>query len=919
MNAPWLSATEPATDRWLTGMLDLMQEFGRMAVFQRNLRTGEGRWSRQMFRLYGLEPTAEVPTTEAVMRTLHPDDRERSSAEFAAAARAAGRYETRFRIVRANGDVHHIHGLCEVRSGSDGKPELMVGVLIDDTEAIQRMQLHEELNAQLSQAVSLASVSIWRVDLATQRVDYNDYGYRVTGFARRPGGVPLAEVRAMVHPDDREAIVQAAEEAMHSSRVVDVEARYRNPDGSYRHLLTRRVAERDASGRVVALAGVSIDQTQRIQERERARTLAHRIDIITRAAGVGVWSIDIATDEMEWNEQTYRIYGLPLGTPAPSIKEMVERFVHPDDRAMVLQQRRRAAQFDHVGIQFQFRILRPTGELRWLSTWSRREHAPDGRLMAYGVTMDVTERVLAEAKLRELDERALLAAESAGIGTWERDCSTGETRWDAQMYRLRGLTPDCGMTPEETRQATNHPEDRTLLDAKYLHATQTGDDYEHEFRVIWPDGTVRWLATRGVARRDAAGKLERIAGVNWDITERKRAEQALRDKAAAEQANRAKSEFLSRMSHELRTPLNAVLGFAQLLMHDVQEGLSPRQGERMQHIHSAGLHLMALIDDVLDLASIESSTLKLDVQPVSLQAAFDDVLQWTHSHAQRAAVRIHVAPTPGWVRADARRLRQILANLLSNAIKYNRPQGEVWLHAQPVALHGGEGWELRVRDTGRGMSLEQQAHLFEPFNRLGAEREGIEGTGIGLAIVRHLVDLMGGRIQVHSEPGRGSQFCVGLAATPAQSTTLPQPRPPAPAPAADGADHALTVLYVEDNPVNVLLVEQLMALRPTMRLLTAGDGAGGVAMACSCAPDLVLIDMQLPDFDGFEVLRRLRGEPGLNGGTFIALSASAMPEEVRRAKEAGFSDYWTKPIDFVQFLGGLDSLAALRQARRLGA
>ena len=360
------------------------------------------------------------------------------------------------------------------------------------------------------------------------------------------------------------------------------------------------------------------------------------------------------------------------------------------------------------------------------------------------------------------------------------------------------------------------------------------------------------------------------------------------------------------MSHEFRTPLNAVLGFAQMMLRDTHATLDEAQAERARHVEAAGLHLMALIDDVLDLSSVESDQLNLDMQAVSLPSTIDEVLRWTQPEADKAGVTLHVDPARAWVRADPRRLRQVLANLLSNAVKYNRRGGAVWIACQPYPVRGSDGWQLRVRDSGRGMSEVQRAHLFEPFNRLGAERDGVAGTGIGLAIVRHLVDLMGGSIEVRSELGQGSEFRIGLPATTPPDSALPEAA--AAPPTVD--ETALSLLYIEDNAVNALLVEQLLALRPQVRLLSAADGASGVELARSGRPDVVLIDMQLPDFDGYEVLRRLKADPGPDGRAFIALSASAMPEDVSRAMEAGFTDYWTKPIDFARFLSGLDALAA---------
>ena len=766
---------------------------------------------------------------------------------------------------------------------------------------------HSAFNAAMTQWVSMSGVSVWRLDLATQRIQLNDVGYEAVGAEPQPDGVDIEQFRRAIHPDDLEAVAQAARAAAASDRIVDLITRYRTRDGGYRHWITRRVAERDAQGRVVALAGVSIDQTERIMERERAQALAQRISFITEAAGVGVWRVDLRGGSFEWNEQMHRIYGIPPDEGPPSLARFIDEIVHPQDREAV------RLRSDHISAAaigpslLEFRIRRPDGTERWLSSWLRREHIDD-RPFDSGVTIDITERHLAAVQLREANERALLAAESAGIGTWERDFVREASVWNAQMYRLRGLEPVEGATPESVRSRARHPEDGAGLDERRRRAVEAGLPIEDEFRVVWPDGTVRWLASRAIPQPGASGRMERLLGVNWDITERKRAEQALREKAAAEQASRAKSEFLSRMSHELRTPLNAVIGFAQLLSQDAVEPLTARQSERVDRVHSAGLHLLALIDDVLDLATIESSSLSLANEAVSLKAAVDDALQWTQPQAARAGITLHAERIDAWVQADGRRVRQILANLLSNAVKYNRPNGEVRLSLRACTTQGRRGWQVSVRDTGRGMTPQQRAHLFEPFNRLGAEREGIEGTGIGLAIVRHLLGVMGGSIEVETTAGQGSEFrfTLPVAQVPAAGAfSAVDAACPAAAPSGKG----LRLLYIEDNAVNVLLVQELVAMRANVQLLVAANGETGVAMTRAEQPDVVLIDMQLPDFDGFEVLRRLHAQDGRAGRIFIALSANAMPEDVDRALAAGFDDYWTKPINFAQFLAKLDALA----------
>jgi CheY-like chemotaxis protein len=347
--------------------------------------------------------------------------------------------------------------------------------------------------------------------------------------------------------------------------------------------------------------------------------------------------------------------------------------------------------------------------------------------------------------------------------------------------------------------------------------------------------------------------------------------------------------------------------------------LNDAQRHRVGIIETAGAHLLALIEDTLDLASIEAGTLPLESEPVPLAPLLADALQWAQPAAARAGVSMAVHSLDAVALGDARRLRQVFINLLSNAIKYNRPGGSVVVQLLPTA---DVAWlAVEVKDTGRGLTRAQMSGLFEPFNRLGAEHGEIEGTGIGLTIVHHLVERMGGAIVVDSEPDIGSCFTVWLpavAGAPAGVAQADEGRPvaaparngqPLPVAAGTNAGKILDVLYIEDNAVNVLLVEELVALRPAWKLHVAETGEDGVRKALDLRPRVVLVDMQLPDFDGYEVLRRLRGQAPMQGSRFIALSANAMPEDIAVAREAGFDDYWTKPIDFAQFLGGLDSLA----------
>jgi CheY-like chemotaxis protein/anti-sigma regulatory factor (Ser/Thr protein kinase) len=308
---------------------------------------------------------------------------------------------------------------------------------------------------------------------------------------------------------------------------------------------------------------------------------------------------------------------------------------------------------------------------------------------------------------------------------------------------------------------------------------------------------------------------------------------------------------------------------------------------------------------VLDLSRLESGEMRLRLEPVALETAVRETLPLVEREAHARGVAVTCGALDAVVRADPTRLRQVLLNLLSNGIKYNRDGGRVHLEASKDHDHV----RLVVRDSGRGLEAAQLAHLFEPFNRLGIEREGIDGTGVGLAIVKSLVEAMGGRIDASSEPGVGSEFVVQLEDA---RLSVPQPAPPPAAPAPTPSSYRGTIVYIEDNPVNVLIVEELVARCPGLVIESTIDGTRGVQRTRELAPDLVLVDMQLPDFDGHEVLRRLRADPATAHIPCIALSANAMPEDIERALSTGFADYWTKPIDLKAFMGAMGRLFGAR-------
>ncbi|MBH1987491.1 MAG: response regulator [Burkholderiales bacterium] len=416
--------------------------------------------------------------------------------------------------------------------------------------------------------------------------------------------------------------------------------------------------------------------------------------------------------------------------------------------------------------------------------------------------------------------------------------------------------------------------------------------------------------------------------ISRDVTERKQAEVSLRKlneelearvaartaellsaKNEAERANQSKSDFLSRMSHELRTPLNAILGFGQLLALSTQDA---KQSGHVRHILGAGQHLLELINEILDLSRVESGQMTLSLEPVSVGDLVVECLALVRPLAEAHGIELLCDDIDAsWrVRADRTRMRQVLINLLSNGIKYNRPAGRllVRLSMQDDALR------VSVSDEGEGLTAEQQSRLFVPFERLDADARQIEGTGIGLALSKRLVGLMGGRIGVDSRVGEGSTFwvsllrCQPLSDDGAGLARVAAPATPTLAQGTREGGTQRTVLCIEDNELNLQLIEHLLSHRPGLSLLTAMTPTVGLGLARERRPDLILLDVNLPEMDGHEVLRRLRADPGTAAIPVIAVTSNAREEDKDRARAEGFSAYVTKPIDVLVLMAEIERL-----------
>jgi PAS domain S-box-containing protein len=434
------------------------------------------------------------------------------------------------------------------------------------------------------------------------------------------------------------------------------------------------------------------------------------------------------------------------------------------------------------------------------------------------------------------------------------------------------------------------------------------------------DGKETMVSYNATTFYDRDRRLQGVFAAARDVTELKRFEQTLQQTNAelekatsvAEKANLAKSDFLSSMSHELRSPLNAILGFTQLMQSDSPTP-TPAQKESLTQILQAGWHLLKLINEILDLSQIESSQVPLSQEPVSLAEVMLECQGMIEPQAQQHGIRVMFPAfdVPCVVQADRTRVKQVLINLLSNAIKYNCEQGTV--DVQCTASTPGR-IRISIADSGAGLSSEQVAQLFQPFNRLGQEAGSEEGTGIGLVVAKKLVELMGGEIGVASTVEVGSVFWFELNSAEIRVLPEEQTETMAPPPTQVQIGTRLrTLLCIEDNPANLKLIEQLIARRPDMSLLTAVSGGSGVELARTRQPEVILMDINLPDLTGFEALKLLRDDPATAHIPVVAISANAMPRDIEKGLAAGFFRYLTKPIKFDEFMATLEEVLAFAE------
>ena len=646
-----------------------------------------------------------------------------------------------------------------------------------------------------------------------------------------------------------------------------------------------------------------------IVERKQAQHALAALAAIVESSQESIISIDLNGMITSWNRAAERLYGYTAEEALGQLAMMLLPVDLADEEQHILERIRCGEKIE----TYETVRRRKDGSRVDIDLTVSPIVNADGRVVgASKIAHDITQRKWAEATLRESERK----------------------------YRTLFDSIDEGFCIiEKVNGGVGEPMDFRYLEANPAFATQSGvaNVVGKTIRQMFPEITEEWYETYDTVLRTGEprrferelsihGRMlelyafraedetpRRVAVIFKDITERTRVELELNQvTAAANRVNRAKSDFLSSMSHELRTPLNGILGFAQLL-ESGSPPLTPSQTKKNDEILKAGWHLLELINEILDLALIESGKLTLLLQPASLVEIMLESKAMVEPQAQQRGIDITFPSfkVPCFVKVDRTRIKQVLINLLSNAIKYNKAGGAVTVE---YCLSAPSSCRISVRDTGPGLAPEQLAQLFQPFNRLGKETTAVEGTGIGLVVTKRLIELMGGTIGAQSVVGVGSVFWIelNLTAVPQlairemeQATLLPVP--------VSNSAPIRTLLYVEDNPANLALIEQLIERRPDLRLLSTTDANLGIEIARARQPEVILMDINLPGLNGTQALQILRADPSTAHIPIVALSANAMPRDIESGMKAGFFNYLTKPIKINEFMEALDAALTFSQ------
>ena len=908
----------------------------------------------------GFEPEQFTDNSAFWAENIHPDDQQQVFDNLPQLfEHGVHHHEYRFRM--NDGSYRWMHDEMRLINNDSGEASEIIGYWADVTGrklTEQALEVHKE---RLRRGQIFANIGTWDWNIKSGELFWSERINPLFGYAEGELETSYDNFLNAVHPDDRQAVMDAVNACVENDTPYEIEHRVVWPDGSVRWLLERGAVMRDASGKALQMLGVVQDINDRKCAEQALQESQTKLSGLFELSPLGIALTDMSGSYIEFNNAFQKI----CGYPAEELKQLDYWTLTPHEyeqqeaaQLELLQKTGRYGPYEKSYRQKDGKLIPirlngmlvndQSGQQR---IWSIVEDITDNKAMReqlaqqkklldmlHHTTTDFVEKGNFHETMNDMldtlleltgseygftgevlyddDDAPYLITHAITNIAWNPETNALYKELEAKGFEFRNLdtlfgqvitsrnsvvSNDPASDPRAGGLPEGHPAMHSFLGAPIFYGNELIGMYGIANRAGgYDDKLLEFLrpfdATYGVLIHS-----KRMS--EMDVYNRNALVEA---KETAERANRAKSDFLSSMSHELRTPMNAILGFGQLL--EIDNALSDKQKESVQEILRAGDHLLELINEVLDLSKIESGQVELSLEAVELRELTKECLSLVTTLADKHDIHINHAGLENiTVRADRTRLKQALLNLLSNAIKYNRKGGSVKLEVQPK---DAEWLRIRVTDTGPGIPSDRLAELFQPFNRLDAEDSKIEGTGIGLSITRRIVEMMGGTLAVESEVGVGSSFSIELpllsAAGPSQNEHSDATTDRHNLQTQSEATKQHTVLYIEDNLSNLKLVAQILSNRKQIQLLTAQHPQLGIELALAHTPELILLDINMPDMDGYQVLEALKTEPCLKSTPVIAITANAMPRDIERGKAAGFNDYQTKPLDVGKFLKLID-------------